>query len=142
MDSRSIYVGQVDYGTSPEELQNFFQQCGQINRVTILCDKYTGHPKGYGFIEFAEEASANHALSLDQALFRGRQLKVTPKRANVPGMIPRGRGRGRGRGGGGVGGRFGAGGGRGYAPPPLHPPFYNGPMPPQPPPPGYYGGYQ
>ncbi|KAI8339633.1 hypothetical protein BC941DRAFT_421030 [Chlamydoabsidia padenii] len=108
-DIRSIYVGQVDYGTTPEELQAFFEQCGPINRVTILRDKYTGHPKGYGFIEFSDESSVAHALSLDQAEFRGRQLKVTAKRANVPGLMPRG-GRGRGRGG-------HRGGGRGYAPP-------------------------
>lgn len=47
VDSRSIYVGNVDYGATPEELQQHFQSCGTINRVTILCDKFTGHPKGY-----------------------------------------------------------------------------------------------
>ncbi len=46
VDSRSIYVGNVDYGATPEELQQHFQSCGTINRVTILCDKFTGHPKG------------------------------------------------------------------------------------------------
>lgn len=62
-DSRSVYVGnvgmihlgvqfradkfgQVDYGATPEEIQAHFQSCGTINRVTILCDKFTGHPKG------------------------------------------------------------------------------------------------
>lgn len=38
---------QVDYGATPEEIQGHFQACGTINRVTILCDKFTGHPKGY-----------------------------------------------------------------------------------------------
>lgn len=46
VDSRSIYVGNVDYGATPEEVQQHFQSCGTINRVTILCDKFTGHPKG------------------------------------------------------------------------------------------------
>lgn len=65
-DGRSVYVGnvrplqyafhqgllthlraQVDYGATPEEIQAHFQACGTINRVTILCDKFTGHPKGY-----------------------------------------------------------------------------------------------
>lgn len=40
-------VSQVDYGATPEEIQGHFQACGTINRVTILCDKFTGHPKGY-----------------------------------------------------------------------------------------------
>jgi polyadenylate-binding protein 2 len=46
IDSRSIFVGNVDYGASPEEIQAHFQSCGQINRVTILLDKFTGQPKG------------------------------------------------------------------------------------------------
>ena len=47
VDARSIFVGNVDYGASPEEIQAHFQSCGSINRVTILLDKFTGHPKGY-----------------------------------------------------------------------------------------------
>lgn len=37
---------QVDYGATAEELEAHFHGCGSVNRVTILCDKYTGHPKG------------------------------------------------------------------------------------------------
>lgn len=47
IDARSIFVGNVDYGASPEEIQAHFQSCGSINRVTILLDKFTGQPKGY-----------------------------------------------------------------------------------------------
>ncbi|CAO3631924.1 unnamed protein product [Cunninghamella echinulata] len=108
VDSKSVYVGQVDYGASPEELQAHFQSCGTINRVTILCDKFTGHPKGYAYVEFAEPAFVNNAVALNESLFRGRLLKVTPKRTNVPGFSSRGRGRGR-------GGYRG-----GYAPPPYY----------------------
>jgi polyadenylate-binding protein 2 len=39
-DNRSVYVGQVDYGCTPEELQMHFQGCGTVNRVTILTDKF------------------------------------------------------------------------------------------------------
>ncbi|KAI6077697.1 Embryonic polyadenylate-binding protein 2 isoform X1 [Aix galericulata] len=46
VDQRSIYVGNVDYGGTAEELESHFNSCGQINRVTILCDKFSGHPKG------------------------------------------------------------------------------------------------
>jgi polyadenylate-binding protein 2 len=42
----SVFVGNVDYGASPEEIQAHFQSIGSINRVTILLDKFTGHPKG------------------------------------------------------------------------------------------------
>jgi polyadenylate-binding protein 2 len=46
VDARSIFVGNVDYSASPEEVQAHFQSCGSINRVTILLDKFTGQPKG------------------------------------------------------------------------------------------------
>ena len=52
VDARSIFVGNVDYGASPEEIQAHFQSCGSINRVTILLDKFSGQPKGY--VEQAE----------------------------------------------------------------------------------------
>ncbi|CAO3624964.1 unnamed protein product [Mucor hiemalis] len=96
VDNCSVYVGNVDYGASPEELQAHFQSCGTINRVTILCDKFTGHPKGYAYVEFAEPSFVNAAVALNESLFRARLLKVTPKRTNVPGFSARGRGRGRG----------------------------------------------
>eukprot|EP00301_Raphidiophrys_heterophryoidea_P024758 c8139_g1_i1.p1 GENE.c8139_g1_i1~~c8139_g1_i1.p1 ORF type:complete len:213 (+),score=30.24 c8139_g1_i1:81-641(+) len=91
-DERSIYVGQVDYSATPEELQAHFQHCGTINRVTILCDKFTGHPKGYAYIEFLEVQSVQEAVNLNDSLFKGRQLKVLPKRQNVPSFMRGGRG--------------------------------------------------
>ncbi|CZT20904.1 related to polyadenylate-binding protein 2 (Poly(A)-binding protein 2) [Ramularia collo-cygni] len=144
IDARSIFVGNVDYGASPEEIQSHFQSCGSINRVTILLDKFTGHPKGYAYVEFSEPNLVTPALVLNDSQFRGRSIKVVPKRTNLPGMNRGGRGGGRGGprggrgGGGGFGGGYGApppymgGGGRGggYGPPPFAP---RG---------GYRGGYR
>ena len=48
----SIYVGQVDYSTTPEELLAHFESCGTVERVTIVCDKFTGKPKGFAYLEF------------------------------------------------------------------------------------------
>ncbi|RDB23234.1 Polyadenylate-binding protein 2 [Hypsizygus marmoreus] len=93
-DSRSIYVGNVDYSATPEEIQVHFQACGTINRVTILCDKFTGHPRGYAYVEFSEPEHIDAALAMNDSLFRGRLIKVTAKRTNIPGFS-RGRGRGR-----------------------------------------------
>ncbi|MCJ1340227.1 hypothetical protein MMC09_005521 [Bachmanniomyces sp. S44760] len=159
IDARSIFVGNVDYGASPEEIQAHFQSCGSINRVTILLDKFTGHPKGlvtwlllffgpfndegylaklgllmdfcsYAYVEFTEPNLVAQALVLNESVFRGRNLKVVPKRTNLPGMTRGGRGgRGGPRGGGGGGGRggFGRGG------------FDRGGYPPRG---GYRGGYR
>ena len=70
------YVGQVDYDATPDELQSHFEACGTINRVTILCDKFSGRPKGYAYIEFADKDGAENALALDSSPFKGRNLKV------------------------------------------------------------------
>merc|ERR1711939_133764 len=93
-DARSVFVGNVDYSTTAEELQAHFKSCGVIHRVTIQRDHFTSHPKGFAYIEFADSDSATNALVLNETLFKGRQLKVTPKRTNLPGMNKRG-GRGR-----------------------------------------------
>lgn len=70
---------QVDYGATAEELEQHFHGCGAVNRVTILCNKYDGHPKGFAYIEFSEKDSVQMAMALDESLFRGRQLKASPK---------------------------------------------------------------
>ncbi|KAM5138038.1 embryonic polyadenylate-binding protein 2 isoform 2-T2 [Mantella aurantiaca] len=100
VDARSIYVGNVDYGGTAQDLESHFSICGCINRITILCDRFSGHPKGYAYIEFEEQRSAEAAIELDDSVFRGRSIKVLPKRTNVPGISTTDRGifRGRSRG--------------------------------------------
>ncbi|CAN6711250.1 unnamed protein product [Malus baccata var. baccata] len=75
----------VDYACTPEEVQQHFQSCGTVNRVTILTDKF-GQPKGFAYVEFVETESVQEALGLNESELHGRQLKVLPKRTNVPGM--------------------------------------------------------
>lgn len=118
IEENSIYIGQVDYEATVEELKAHFAACGTIHRVTILCDKFTGKPKGFAYIEFVDKASVENALKLDDTPFKGRNLKVLPKRHNEPRFL-RGRGgrsghRGRGfRGGRGASRRGGYRGGWG-----------------------------
>ncbi|XP_010555595.1 PREDICTED: polyadenylate-binding protein 1-like [Tarenaya hassleriana] len=85
VDARSIYVGNVDYACTPEEVQQHFQSCGTVNRVTILTDKF-GQPKGFAYVEFVEIDAVQNALMLNESELHGRQLKVSAKRTNVPGM--------------------------------------------------------
>lgn len=75
-DARSIYVGSVDYSATPEELQAHFADCGTVNRVTILCNKFTGHPKGYAYIEFADVDGVKNATILNDSMFKDRLIKV------------------------------------------------------------------
>ncbi|OMJ79097.1 hypothetical protein SteCoe_20956 [Stentor coeruleus] len=88
-DKKSIFIGNVDYSTSTEELRNLFKECGAIERVTIPTDKFTGHPKGYAYIEFIDASSVMKAESINDKNFKGRKLKVLPKRNNIPKAKPR-----------------------------------------------------
>mmetsp|Transcript_19692 Transcript_19692/g.27693 ORF Transcript_19692/g.27693 Transcript_19692/m.27693 type:complete len:236 (-) Transcript_19692:243-950(-) len=108
-DSLSIYVGQVDYSSTPEELLAHFEPCGTVERVTIVCDKFTGHPKGFAYLEFQDEEAVGNAIKLDGSIFKGRTLKVTRKRVNDPEYYYNQTG---GRGGGRMPFRGGRGGGR------------------------------
>ena len=66
---------QVDYACTPEEVQQHFQSCGTVNRVTILTDKF-GQPKGFAYVEFLEVEAVQEALLLNESELHGRQLKV------------------------------------------------------------------
>lgn len=48
-----------------------------VFRVTILCNKFDGHPKGFAYIEFGDKDSVQTAMAMDESLFRGRQIKVS-----------------------------------------------------------------
>ncbi|KAL0365166.1 UNVERIFIED_CONTAM: ABC transporter G family member 11 [Sesamum angustifolium] len=85
VDARSVFVGNVDYACTPEEVQQHFQSCGTVNRVTIRTNKY-GQPKGYAYVEFLETEAVEQALLLNESELHGRQLKVSAKRTNIPGM--------------------------------------------------------
>jgi len=47
-----FFTSQVDYSATAEELEQHFHGCGSVNRVTILCDKFSGHPKGLVLHQF------------------------------------------------------------------------------------------
>ena len=56
--NRSVYVKNVDYSTDPSELKEHFKECGPIARITIVCDKVSGQPLGYAYIEFSDIEAA------------------------------------------------------------------------------------
>lgn len=66
---------QVEYACTPEEVQQHFQSCGTVNRVTILTDKF-GQPKGFAYVEFLEVEAVQEALQLNDSELHGRQLRV------------------------------------------------------------------
>ncbi|GMT01239.1 hypothetical protein PENTCL1PPCAC_23413 [Pristionchus entomophagus] len=73
----SVYVGNLSYQTTEDDLGHFFSQAGHVTNVRLVIDRETGRPKGFGFCEFADEASAQNAISQFNGVdFNGRSLRV------------------------------------------------------------------
>ena len=108
MSSAKLYVGNLSYNTSESSLETLFAAHGTVASVTLINDRDTGRPKGFGFVEMgsAEEALAAKT-ALDGTEVDGRAIKVD----NAKEQAPRRTGGGGGYGGGGGGG-YGGGGGR------------------------------
>jgi RNA recognition motif-containing protein len=105
----NIYVGNLSYEVTEQELQRAFEAFGEVESVSIIKDKFSGRSKGFGFVEMPDKANALSAINeLDGKELKGRTLNVNEAR---PRTESRG---GRGRYGGGRGGRGGGrqGGGR------------------------------
>ena len=77
----NIYVGNLPYNLSEEELQNVFAEYGAIDKVTIIMDRETGQSKGFGFIEMTNDEEAERAIeALNGAELKGRSMKVNQAR--------------------------------------------------------------
>jgi len=101
----NIYVGNLSYDVTEEDLKETFESFGEIESVKIIKDNYSGRSKGFGFIEMPNNADAQSAINgLNEKELKGRALNVNTAR-------PRAENRGgkRGFGGGRRGGRQGGG---------------------------------
>ncbi len=108
----NIFVGNLSFDTSQDELQTAFAEFGAVERVNIVTDRDTGQPRGFAFVEMTEKDAAEKAIAqLNGTELGGRALNVNEARPKPSGGGG-GYGGGRGRGGGGGGGRGGGGGGR------------------------------
>ena len=75
--STNIYVGNLPFNTSSQELEELFAEHGEVTRAQVITDRETGRSRGFGFVEMAEADSAENAISaMDGADFGGRALKV------------------------------------------------------------------
>src|SRR5438552_16385190 len=107
-----LYVGNLSFNTTENELQELFSQAGTVQEVTLMQDKFTGKSRGFAFVTMGSDEDAQNAISkFNGQTIEGRPLTVNearPREARPPG----GGGRGYGGGGGGFGGGGGDGGGR------------------------------
>lgn len=112
---KKIYVGNLPFSATEEEIRQLFERHGSVTSVSLINDRETGRPRGFGFVEM-DEAGAEAAISsLDGKDFGGRSLRVNEAQDRRAGGGGGGGGgpRGGGYGGGGGGGRGGYGGGGG-----------------------------
>ena len=110
--AKRLYVGNLAYSVTSEDLQEMFEQYGQVRSAQVLSDRETGRSRGFGFVEMANDDEALAAIeSLDGQDHDGRRLTVNEARPRTSG------GGSAGGGGGGGGYRAGGGGyrGGGYA---------------------------
>ena len=114
--SMKLYVGNLAFQTSSEDLQQLFSQAGTVEAASVVEDRETGRSRGFGFVEMATKEEGEAAISqFNGTEFNGRNLTVNEARPRED-RGNRGGGRGgygRGGHGGGGGHRGGGGGGRG-----------------------------
>jgi len=92
---RKLYVGNLPYETTEDDLQALFAQAGAVDSVNVMRDRETGRARGFAFVEMVSDQDAQNAISqLNEQPFGGRRLTVNEARPQTP----------RGPGGGGFGG--------------------------------------
>jgi RNA recognition motif-containing protein len=102
--AKKLYVGNLSYDTTQEQIQTLFSEIGEVAEITLITDRDTGRPKGFGFVEMATEEAAQEAIKrLNGHVVDNRALTVNEARPREE----RGGGFGGGgrRDGGGYGGR-------------------------------------
>jgi len=73
----NIYIGQLPYSVTEEELREMFLQFGEVSSLNLIMDKYSGQSKGFGFIEMPNNSEADQAIKgLNKSMLKGREIKV------------------------------------------------------------------
>jgi RNA recognition motif-containing protein len=76
-----IYVGNLPYRITEQELRTAFESHGEVESVTLVTDKHTGQSKGFAFVEMPVQADAENAIkSLDGSALGGRNIRVNQAR--------------------------------------------------------------
>lgn len=106
-----LYVGNLSFNTSNQDLNDLFGQIGTVESTNIIEDRETGRSRGFGFVEMSSQADGENAIAqLNGKEFDGRELKVNEAKPQEKRGGFGGGGRGNNRGGGYGGGGYGGGG--------------------------------
>ncbi|ETD27496.1 MULTISPECIES: RNA recognition motif domain-containing protein [Helicobacter] len=81
---KSIYVGNLPYSTTNEQMIELFGQFGAVSSVKLINDRETGRAKGFGFVEMEDEEALKAISALDNTEFMGRKLRVNEANPRRP----------------------------------------------------------
>jgi RNA recognition motif-containing protein len=105
--ANKLYIGNLSYSTTNEELQQAFSQAGQVVEAVVMMDKMTGRSRGFGFVTMADQDGATKAIDMFNGKdFGGRAIVVNEARPMEARAPRQGGGRGFGGGGNSFGGGF------------------------------------
>ncbi len=77
----NIYVGNLHFHVSEEELKKVFEEYGEVSSVKIITDKYSGRSKGFGFVEMPNDTEAKNAINnINGTDIKGRNVNVNQAR--------------------------------------------------------------
>jgi cold-inducible RNA-binding protein len=79
--TKKLHVGNLSFDTTKEQLQELFAQAGEVTEITMMNDRDSGRPKGFGFVEMATETQAREAIKrFDGYTLDERQIAVSEAR--------------------------------------------------------------
>ena len=78
--AKKIYVGNLPFSATEQEIQELFEQYGQVNSVKLISDRFTGKPRGFGFVEMEDEDAGSAIEALNGKDYGGRTLRVDEAR--------------------------------------------------------------
>ena len=82
--AKRLFVGNLAYTTTNESLAEFFSQFGEVASATVIMDRESGRSKGYGFVEFSDDAAGDAAIAkADGEESDGRRLTVSEAKPRV-----------------------------------------------------------
>jgi RNA recognition motif-containing protein len=73
---KSIYVGNLPFGATEDEVRNLFEEHGEVMSVKLITDRDTGRPRGFGFVEMDDDQAEQAIASLNGASLGGRSLRI------------------------------------------------------------------
>ncbi len=81
---KTIYVGNLPFSASEDDIRNVFAEYGEVHSVKLITDRETGRPRGFGFVEMDDDAGNQAIEALQEQVLDGRTLQINEARERKP----------------------------------------------------------